>query len=204
LARSWAGRGCAICWWRDKLRFRWCYWSSRGCSCAACCEWTSYLVSQRTREIGIRVALGAQSVEVVGLVLRQALGLVAVGLAVGLAGSLVVSRVLGQMLYGLSTFDALTFVTVPVFLAAVAMLAAYIPARRAAKVDPMVALRYDWTLETHSILVPAPPVRSRSHRGDEAALRYEGTEADRERRPAGGSALPGTAGVREYAAAAGK
>ena len=103
----------------------------------------AYLVSQRTREIGIRVALGAQSVEVVGLVLRQALGLVAVGLAVGLAGSLVVSRVLGQMLYGLSTFDALTFVTVPVFLAAVAMLAAYIPARRAAKVDPMVALRYD-------------------------------------------------------------
>jgi putative ABC transport system permease protein len=103
----------------------------------------AYLVSQRRREIGIRIALGAQRVEVVGLVLRQALRLVGTGAAVGVAGALAVGRVQGEMLYGLSSFDALTFVLVPLFLVTVAMLATYIPALRAAKVDPMVALRYE-------------------------------------------------------------
>jgi predicted permease len=103
----------------------------------------AHLVSQRRREIGIRIALGAQRVVVVGLVLRQALRLVGTGAAVGVAGALAVGRVLGEMLYGLSSFDALTFVLVPLFLVTVAMLATYIPALRAAKVDPMVALRYE-------------------------------------------------------------
>ena len=103
----------------------------------------AYIVSQRTREMGIRIALGAQRAEVVALVLKQALRVVSVGAMIGFAGGIAVSRVLCEMLYGLSSFDVPTFVLVPMFLVTVAMLATYIPARRAAKVDPMEALRYE-------------------------------------------------------------
>jgi putative ABC transport system permease protein len=103
----------------------------------------AYIVSQRTREMGIRIALGAQRAEVVALVLKQALRVVSIGAVIGFAGGIAVSRVLGEMLYGLSSFDVPTFVFVPMFLVTVAMLATYIPARRAAKVDPMEALRYE-------------------------------------------------------------
>jgi predicted permease len=103
----------------------------------------AYIVSQRTREMGIRIALGAQRAEVVALVLKQALRVVSVGAVIGFAGGIAVSRVLGDMLYGLISFDVPTFVLVPMFLVTVAMLATYIPARRAAKVDPMEALRYE-------------------------------------------------------------
>lgn len=101
----------------------------------------AYWVSQRTHEIGIRMALGAQPANITQLVIRQALGLVASGLALGLAGALAFSRVLNQLLAGVSATDALTFVTLALALGGLALLASYLPARRAAKVDPLVALR---------------------------------------------------------------
>ena len=102
----------------------------------------AYSVSQRTREIGIRVALGAPRREVLGLVLRQGLTLAAIGIAAGLAGALAVTRYLENMLFGLTPFDPSTFAAVSVLLAAIALIACYVPARRATRVDPIVALRY--------------------------------------------------------------
>ncbi|HSF24694.1 MAG TPA: ABC transporter permease, partial [Blastocatellia bacterium] len=101
----------------------------------------SYAVSGRTREIGIRIALGATSADVLGLVIREAAALTLAGVAFGLGGALAATRVLGSQLYGVGTTDAATFAVVSLLLAGVAMLASYIPARRAARVDPMVALR---------------------------------------------------------------
>jgi ABC-type antimicrobial peptide transport system permease subunit len=100
-----------------------------------------YLVTQRTREIGIRVALGADKARVVRLVMSQGLTLVVGGVIVGLGGAFLVSRLLGNVLYGVGTHDPVTFVTVPVVLAAIAMLATVVPAWRAARVDPVIALR---------------------------------------------------------------
>jgi putative ABC transport system permease protein len=103
----------------------------------------AYTASQRTHEIGIRMALGAKPQEILQLVLRQGLILAVVGVAAGLAAALAMTRVLSVMLYGISATDAVTFIGVSLFLLFVVLLASYIPARRAMRVDPMVALRYE-------------------------------------------------------------
>jgi putative ABC transport system permease protein len=103
----------------------------------------SYLVSGRTREIGIRLALGAQRRDVMQMVLRQGLGLSIAGTAVGLVCALIVSHLMAGLLYGVRPTDPLTFAGVALLLIGVALLACYIPARRAIRVDPLVALRYE-------------------------------------------------------------
>jgi predicted permease len=103
----------------------------------------SFAVSRRTREMGIRVALGARPGEIFRLVLRQGMTLVVVGLVVGLIVAAIVMRLLASFLYGVSTTDALTFTTIPVLLTLVALLACDLPARRATKVEPLIALRYE-------------------------------------------------------------
>ena len=103
----------------------------------------SYSVGQRTREIGIRMALGAQRGKVFGMVLRQGLKLAAFGIAIGALAALGVGRMLRGFLYGVHAADPLTFVSVAIFLAVVAVAASFLPARRAAKIDPMRALRYE-------------------------------------------------------------
>jgi putative ABC transport system permease protein len=103
----------------------------------------AYAVSGRTHEIGVRMALGAQPRNVVGLVMRDAIVVTITGVALGVAGALGATRVLGSQLYGVGTTDAATFILVSALLAAVALAASYIPARRAMKVDPMIALRYE-------------------------------------------------------------
>jgi ABC-type antimicrobial peptide transport system permease subunit len=104
---------------------------------------TSYAVAQRTQEIGIRMALGAQMKDVLKLVLRNAMTLVLIGAAVGLAGAYAATRVMSSLLFGVTATDVATFVAVPLLLLLVALVASLIPARRATKVDPLVALRYE-------------------------------------------------------------
>lgn len=98
-------------------------------------------VSQRTREIGIRVALGAERRDVLGLVMQRGMMLTGAGLAIGIAAALALGRIVTGLLYGIAPTDAPTLLAVAVFVAAVAMLATYLPARRAMRVDPIVALR---------------------------------------------------------------
>ncbi len=104
---------------------------------------TAYHVSQRTQEIGIRLALGAQVGDVLKLVLKDGLGLAVIGVAVGLAGAFALTRLMTSLLFAVKPTDAATFVVVAVCLLVTALLACYIPARRATKVDPLVALRYE-------------------------------------------------------------
>jgi predicted permease len=101
----------------------------------------AFAVNRRTREIGIRMALGADNRSVVKMMLRQAMRPVAIGALIGIAGCAAVSQILSSMLFGVSAYDPAAFIGVPLFLLAIAMLASYIPARRATKIDPMSALR---------------------------------------------------------------
>jgi putative ABC transport system permease protein len=103
----------------------------------------SYAVAQRTQEIGVRRALGADAAGVMRLVLTQSLGLSATGVTIGFAGALALSRILRTMLFGVTPTDTLTFASVAAGLLAVAFLASYLPARRAARIDPLRALRYE-------------------------------------------------------------
>jgi putative ABC transport system permease protein len=102
----------------------------------------SYSVAQRTREIGIRMALGAQRSDVMRMTIGHGLRLVLTGVAIGLAGAFVLTRVMSTLLFGVSPTDPLTFISISTVLVSVALLASYVPALRATRVDPMFALRY--------------------------------------------------------------
>ncbi|MGA8182543.1 MAG: FtsX-like permease family protein, partial [Terriglobia bacterium] len=112
-------------------------------SCIGLYGLLSYETARRRREIGIRMALGAERADVLRMVIGQGLKLAMIGVVIGIAGALALTRFLSSLLYGVKPTDPLTFIAVSLILIAVAMLACYIPARRAAKVDPMVALRYE-------------------------------------------------------------
>jgi putative ABC transport system permease protein len=102
----------------------------------------SWNVGQRTHEIGLRMALGASREDMLGLVVGQGLKLTLVGLGIGVAGALGLTRFLASLLYGVKPTDPLTLITVSIVLTATALFACYVPGRRAATVDPVVALRY--------------------------------------------------------------
>jgi ABC-type antimicrobial peptide transport system permease subunit len=102
----------------------------------------AYRVARRTREIGIRMALGAKRGSVLTLVLRESLWLVSIGLSLGLGTAVWATRVISSMLYGISASDPVTLLSVSLMMTAVALLASYLPALRATRVDPVIALRY--------------------------------------------------------------
>jgi putative ABC transport system permease protein len=103
----------------------------------------AYSVSRRTREIGVRIALGAGSGDVLGMILGQGLRTILIGVVTGIAGSLLLTRAVASLLFGVTATDPLTFGGVTLLLVGAALLACYIPARRATRVDPMIALRYE-------------------------------------------------------------
>jgi putative ABC transport system permease protein len=137
----------------------WCRTRCRALVCMPCCSEfagvavtltavgiygvMAYSVTRRTREIGIRMALGAQRRQVIRLVLGQSLLVAALGIGTGIGGAIVGTRYLGNMLFGLTPLDPATFIAVSMMFAAIATLAAFVPARRATRVDPLVALRYE-------------------------------------------------------------
>ncbi len=103
----------------------------------------AFVVSQRTREIGIHMALGAQARDVLSMVIKQGMSLVLFGVVLGVAGAYALTRTMQSLLFEVSTTDPVTFTLIPLLLAVVGFVACYIPARRATKVDPLVALRYE-------------------------------------------------------------
>jgi len=103
----------------------------------------SYSVSQRTHELGIRIALGARSLDVLNLVVKQAMRLIMIGLGVGLSASFWLTRLMKSLLFNVSATDSLTFIVISLLLTVVALLASFLPARRATKVNPLIALRYE-------------------------------------------------------------
>jgi putative ABC transport system permease protein len=112
-------------------------------SCVGIYGVISYLVSQRTHEMGLRLALGAQRSDVMRLVLAHGTKMALIGVAIGIAGALGLTRLMANQLFGVTAHDPLTFAAVAILLMLVALLACYLPARRATRVDPMVALRYE-------------------------------------------------------------
>jgi ABC-type antimicrobial peptide transport system permease subunit len=103
----------------------------------------SYMVTQGTHDIGLRMALGAQQRNILGLVVRQGMTLAIIGMVAGLIGALSLTRVMATLLFGISATDVVTFSAVTLFLAAIALVASYVPALRATRVDPVVALHYE-------------------------------------------------------------
>jgi ABC-type antimicrobial peptide transport system permease subunit len=103
----------------------------------------TYSVQQRTQEIGIRMALGASPASVRKMVVLQGMRLAAIGVVIGVGAALALTRFMASLIYGVTTWDPIVFVTITVLLSAVSWLATYIPARRASRVDPMVSLRYE-------------------------------------------------------------